>query len=325
MPIKLDNKLPALDVLRSENVFIMDENRASSQDIRPMEVLILNLMPTKEVTETQLLRLLANTPLQINVEFLYMASHKSKNTHAEHMETFYKTFDEIKDKYYDGLIVTGAPVEQMPFEEVDYWQELTRGFDWSKKHVYSTLHLCWGAQAGLYYKHGVDKFPLSEKLSGIYKQTVDMPENFLMNGFDDSFVSPHSRYTEVTLEDIKNKTDLDVVASGQEVGLSILASKDLREVYSFGHFEYDRDTLAREYRRDLEVGTNPDVPANYFPGDDPSQEPKLRWNLAASTFFSNWINYAVYQETPYRLEELEDDFSFYGYLQQVSQKTYVKT
>ncbi len=248
MPIKLDNKLPALDVLRSENVFIMDENRASSQDIRPMEVLILNLMPTKEVTETQLLRLLANTPLQINVEFLYMASHKSKNTHAEHMETFYKTFD------------------------------------------------------------------LSEKLSGIYKQTVDMPENFLMNGFDDSFVSPHSRYTEVTLEDIKNKTDLDVVASGQEVGLSILASKDLREVYSFGHFEYDRDTLAREYRRDLEVGINPDVPANYFPGDDPSQEPKLRWNLAASTFFSNWINYAVYQETPYRLEELEDDFSFYGYL-----------
>ncbi|MDU7499998.1 MAG: homoserine O-succinyltransferase, partial [Streptococcus thermophilus] len=248
MPIKLDNKLPALDVLRSENVFIMDENRASSQDIRPMEVLILNLMPTKEVTETQLLRLLANTPLQINVEFLYMASHKSKNTHAEHMETFYKTFDEIKDKYYDGLIVTGAPVEQMPFEEVDYWQELTRVFDWSKKHVYSTLHLCWGAQAGLYYKHGVDKVPLSEKLSGIYKQTVDMPENFLMNGFDDSFVSPHSRYTEVTLEDIKNKTDLDVVASGQEVGLSILASKDLREVYSFGHFEYDRDTLAREYR-----------------------------------------------------------------------------
>lgn len=239
MPIKLDNKLPALDVLRSENVFIMDENRASSQDIRPMEVLILNLMPTKEVTETQLLRLLANTPLQINVEFLYMASHKSKNTHAEHMETFYKTFDEIKHKYYDGLIVTGAPVEQMPFEEVDYWQELTQVFDWSKKHVYSTLHLCWGAQAGLYYKHGVDKVPLSEKLSGIYKQTVDMPENFLMNGFDDSFVSPHSRYTEVTLEDIKNKTDLDIVVSGPEVGLSILASKNLREVYSFGHFEYD--------------------------------------------------------------------------------------
>ena len=284
MPIKLDNKLPALDVLRSENVFIMDENRASSQDIRPMEVLILNLMPTKEVTETQLLRLLANTPLQINVEFLYMASHKSKNTHAEHMETFYKTFDEIKHKYYDGLIVTGAPVEQMPFEEVDYWQELTEIMEWTKK------------------------------LSGIYKQTVDMPENFLMNGFDDSFVSPHSRYTEVTLEDIKNKTDLDIVVSGPEVGLSILASKNLREVYSFGHFEYDRDTLAREYRRDLDAGINPDVPANYFPEDDPSQEPKLRWNLAASAFFSNWINYAVYQETPYRLEELEDDFSFYGYL-----------
>lgn len=267
MPIKLDNKLPALDVLRSENVFIMDENRASSQDIRPMEVLILNLMPTKEVTETQLLRLLANTPLQINVEFLYMASHKSKNTHAEHMETFYKTFNEIKHKYYDGLIVTGAPVEQMPFEEVDYWQELTQVFDWSKKHVYSTLHLCWGAQAGLYYKHGVDKVPLSEKLSGIYKQTVDMPENFLMNGFDDSFVSPHSRYTEVTLEDIKNKTDLDIVVSGPEVGLSILASKNLREVYSFGHFEYDvillpenteeiwMQGLIQTYRQTISQGT----------------------------------------------------------------------
>ena len=239
MPIKLDNKLPALDVLRSENVFIMDENRASSQDIRPMEVLILNLMPTKEVTETQLLRLLANTPLQINVEFLYMASHKSKNTHAEHMETFYKTFDEIKHKYYDGLIVTGAPVEQMPFEEVDYWQELTQVFDWSKSMSIQPF-ICVGElkQVSI-ISIGVDKVPLSEKLSGIYKQTVDMPENFLMNGFDDSFVSPHSRYTEVTLEDIKNKTDLDIVVSGPEVGLSILASKNLREVYSFGHFEYD--------------------------------------------------------------------------------------
>lgn len=240
------------------------------------------------------------------------------------METFYKTFDEIKHKYYDGLIVTGAPVEQMPFEEVDYWQELTQVFDWSKKHVYSTLHLCWGAQAGLYYKHGVDKVPLSDKLSGIYRQTVDMPENFLMNGFDDSFVSPHSRYTEVRFEDIKNKTDLDIVVSGPEVGLSILASKNLREVYSFGHFEYDRDTLAREYRRDLDAGINPDVPANYFPEDDPSQEPKLRWNLAASAFFSNWINYAVYQETPYRLEELEDDFHSTVICSRQSQRTYVR-
>ncbi|MGT2907182.1 homoserine O-acetyltransferase MetA [Streptococcus dentiloxodontae] len=314
MPIKLDNQLPALDILRSENVFIMDENRASTQDIRPMEVLILNLMPTKEVTETQLLRLLANTPLQINVDFLYMTSHESKNTHAAHMENFYKTFDEIKDKFYDGLIITGAPVEKLAFEDVDYWQELTKVFDWSKRHVYSTLHLCWGAQAGLYYKYGVDKVSLKHKLSGIYKQTVEAPDNLMMRGFDDSFVSPHSRYTDVPEEAVLTRTDLQILAKGEEVGLSILASKDLREVYSFGHLEYDRDTLGREYDRDVAAGVNPSLPANYYPHDDATKEPLMKWNLAASAFFSNWINYAVYQETPYRLEDLECDISFYGYL-----------
>ena len=314
MPIKIQGDLPVKEILERENIFVMDEYRAAHQDIRPISIGLLNLMPLKEDTELQILRSLSNTPLQVDVTFVRMTSHVSKNTSTSHIYKFYESFEDIKMRKFDGFIITGAPVEQMEFEEVDYWQELTQVFDWSKKHVYSTLHLCWGAQAGLYYKHGVDKVPLSEKLSGIYKQTVDMPENFLMNGFDDSFVSPHSRYTEVTLEDIKDKTDLDIVVSGPEVGLSILASKNLREVYSFGHFEYDRDTLAREYRRDLDAGINPDVPANYFPDDDPSQEPKLRWNLAASAFFSNWINYAVYQETPYRLEELEDDFSFYGYL-----------
>ena len=314
MPIRVQNDLPVKEILEHENIFVMDEYRAAHQDIRPISIGLLNLMPLKEDTELQILRSLSNTPLQVDVTFVRMTSHVSKNTSTSHIYKFYESFEDIKMRKFDGFIITGAPVEQMEFEEVDYWQELTQVFDWSKKHVYSTLHLCWGAQAGLYYKHGVDKVPLSEKLSGIYKQTVDMPENFLMNGFDDSFVSPHSRYTEVTLEDIKNKTDLDIVVSGPEVGLSILASKNLREVYRFGHFEYDRDTLAREYRRDLDAGINPDVPANYFPGDDPNQEPKLRWNLAASAFFSNWINYAVYQETPYRLEELEDDFSFYGYL-----------
>lgn len=314
MPIKLDKELPALDILRSENVFIMDNSRARHQDIRPMEVLILNLMPTKEATETQLLRLLANTPLQINVDFLYMESHKSKNTTAQHLETFYKTFSDIKNKYYDGLIITGAPVETLDFEEVDYWEELCQIFDWSKSHVYSTLHLCWGAQAALYYKYGVNKVRMAHKLSGIFSQDVKESLNPLMHGFDDAFDSPHSRHTEVLASDIANLDNIEVVAAGEEVGLSILASKDLREVYSFGHLEYDRDTLSKEYLRDFEANKHPGLPVNYFPDDDPRKPVKMRWNLAATTFFSNWLNYAVYQETPYQLEELETDFSYYGYL-----------
>ena len=314
MPITLDKKLPAVDILRSENIFVMDDIRATHQDIRPINVLILNLMPTKEATETQLLRLLANTPLQINVDFLYMTSHKSKTTAAEHMEVFYKSFEDIEENYYDGLIITGAPVEKLAFEEVDYWEELTKVFAWSKRHVFSTLHLCWGAQAGLYYRYGIEKVALCDKLSGIYEQTVMNPQNRLMRGFDDAFLAPHSRYTDVPLKEVLEKSNLQVLAQGGEVGLSILASPDLREVYSFGHLEYDRDTLAKDYQRDVKAGLNPDLPKNYYDQDDSSRDPRMRWNLAAANFFSNWINYAVYQETPYRLEELEKDISFYGYL-----------
>ncbi|KXT76337.1 Homoserine O-succinyltransferase [Streptococcus sp. DD10] len=314
MPITLDKKLPAVDILRSENIFIMDDHRAYHQDIRPMNVLILNLMPTKVATETQLLRLLANTPLQLNVEFLYMTSHESKNTAAEHMEVFYKTFDDIKNNHYDGLIITGAPVEKLAFEEVDYWQELSQVFEWSRRHVYSTLHLCWGAQAGLYYRYGIEKVGLCEKLSGIYEQRVENAKSPLMTGFDDSFLAPHSRYTDIPIENVLEKSNLQVLARGEEVGLSILASRDMREVYSFGHLEYDRDTLAKEYERDALAGLNPSLPVNYYDDDNVLKQPRMRWNLAAATFFSNWINYAVYQETPYRLEELETDISYYGYL-----------
>ncbi|MFZ7333142.1 homoserine O-succinyltransferase [Streptococcus pluranimalium] len=305
MPIKLDTQLPALEILRSENVFIMDNERAQHQNIRPLEILIVNLMPTKEATEVQLLRLLANTPLQINVDFLYMESHASKNTETQYLRTFYKTFDVIKQRYYDGMIITGAPVETIPFEEVDYWQELTRVFDWSKSHVYSTLHLCWGAQASLYHKYGINKVTLTEKLSGVYEQTVENPTNLLFRGFDDSFKAPHSRYTDIPEELVQEKTDLMILAKGKEVGLSVLASGDLREVYSFGHLEYDRDTLGNEYLRDQEAGKNPKLPVAYYKNDQPEEGIQMRWSLAAATFFSNWINYAVYQETPYHLEELQ--------------------
>ena len=305
MPIKLDTQLPALEILRSENVFIMDNERAQHQNIRPLEILIVNLMPTKEATEVQLLRLLANTPLQINVDFLYMESHASKNTENQYLRTFYKTFDVIKQRYYDGMIITGAPVETIPFEEVDYWQELTRVFDWSKSHVYSTLHLCWGAQASLYHKYGINKVSLTEKLSGVYEQTVENPTNLLFRGFDDSFKAPHSRYTDIPEELVQEKTDLMILAKGKEVGLSVLASGDLREVYSFGHLEYDRDTLGNEYLRDQEAGKNPKLPVAYYKNDQPEEGIQMRWSLAAATFFSNWINYAVYQETPYHLEELQ--------------------
>lgn len=305
MPITLDKKLPAVDLLRQENIFVMDDKRAVHQDIRPMKLLIVNLMPTKEATETQLLRLLSNTPLQVEIDFLYMTSHESKNTGFDHLETFYKTFDDVKDKFYDGMIVTGAPVETLPFEEVDYWQELTQIFDWKKSHVYSTLHLCWGAQAGLYHTYGIDKQLRSEKLSGVYAQTISDNYCPLLRGFDDHFFAPHSRHTEVAEDLVNKQSDLQILAKGEETGLSILATADLREVYSFGHLEYDRDTLDREYQRDLAAGKNPNLPENYYPKDDSSQRPAMRWSLAAATFFSNWINYAVYQETPYDLATLK--------------------
>ncbi|NQK93449.1 homoserine O-succinyltransferase [Streptococcus suis] len=306
MPIKIEKSLPAVYILRKENIFVMDSDRASHQDIRPIKILILNLMPQKIVTETQLLRLLANTPLQLEVEFLYMASHESKNTHSDHLEQFYKTFEQVKDSYFDGLIVTGAPVENLPFEAVDYWSELVSVLEWSKNHVYSTLHICWGAQAGLYARYGVQKHNMKRKLSGVYRQDVVNNTNPLMRGFDDDFQSPHSRYTEVKAADISHLNDLEILSCGEEVGLSILASKNLREVYSFGHLEYDRDTLAKEYQRDCLAGKNPHIPENYFRNDDPSTRPALSWNLPAAQFFTNWINYAVYQETPYDWKLFED-------------------
>ncbi|MGQ7355009.1 homoserine O-succinyltransferase [Streptococcus suis] len=306
MPIKIEKSLPAVDILRKENIFVMDSDRASHQDIRPIKILILNLMPQKIVTETQLLRLLANTPLQLEVEFLYMASHESKNTHSDHLKQFYKTFEQVKDSYFDGLIVTGAPVENLPFEAVDYWSELVSVLEWSKNHVFSTLHICWGAQAGLYARYGVQKHSMNRKLSGVYRQDVINNTNPLMRGFDDDFQSPHSRYTEVKAADISHLNDLEILSCGEEVGLSILASKNLREVYSFGHLEYDRDTLAKEYQRDCLAGKNPHIPENYFRNDDPSTRPALSWNLPAAQFFTNWINYAVYQETPYDWKLFED-------------------
>ena len=306
MPIKIEKSLPAVDILKKENIFVMDSDRASHQDIRPIKILILNLMPQKIVTETQLLRLLANTPLQLEVEFLYMASHESKNTHSDHLEQFYKTFEQVKDSYFDGLIVTGAPVENLPFEAVDYWSELVSVFEWSNNHVFSTLHICWGAQAGLYARYGVQKHNMNRKLSGVYRQDVINNTNPLMRGFDDDFQSPHSRYTEVKAADISHLNNLEILSCGEEVGLSILASKNLREVYSFGHLEYDRDTLAKEYQRDCLAGKNPHIPENYFRNDDPSTRPALSWNLPAAQFFNNWINYAVYQETPYDWKLFED-------------------
>ncbi|MET3557361.1 homoserine O-succinyltransferase [Streptococcus rupicaprae] len=307
MPIKIHQDLPAVDILKSENIFVMDDQRANHQDIRPLDVLIVNLMPTKIVTETQLLRLLANTPLQLNVEFLQMVSHTSKNTGADHLTTFYKTFEQIKHRYYDGLIITGAPVENMPFEAVNYWEELDQVIAWSKDHVHSTLHICWGAQAGLYSRYGVDKTRLEQKLSGIFRQETVTPNSPLMRGFDDIFLAPHSRHTTILPEAIADLENLEILAAGEEVGLSILASKDLREVYSFGHLEYDRDTLAKEYSRDLKAGLDPQIPHQYFDNDDPTTQPCLRWNLAAALFFSNWINYAVYQETPYDWQLLQSD------------------
>lgn len=308
MPITVDKKLPAVDILRAENIFVMDDKRAISQDIRPLKVLIANLMPTKEATETQLLRLLSNTPLQLEIDFLYMASHESKNTGFDHLSTFYKTFTDIKNQFYDGMIITGAPVETLPFEEVDYWEELCQIFEWQKSHVYSTLHLCWGAQAALYYRYGVEKSQMAEKLTGVFSQVVSDKRCPLLRGFDDEFFAPHSRYTEVDEVQVLKQTPLQILAKGVDVGLSILASSDLREVYSFGHLEYDRETLDKEYRRDVSSGKGSAMPKNYYQNDDASQPPIMRWNLPAATFFSNWINYGVYQETPYHLEQLQEEF-----------------
>lgn len=314
MPVKVVKNLPAIEILQEENIFVIDNDRARTQQIRPLNLLIVNLMPRKMVTETQLLRLLSNTPLQINVDLLYTTTHEVKHTQQGHLDSFYKSFDEIKTQFYDGMIVTGAPVENLPFEEVDYWQELLEIFEWSQSHVYSTLHICWGAQAGLYARYGVDKSNLPHKLCGIYKNSVEMPKHVLLRGFDDYFYCPHSRYTSSDEKAILNLSDFEVLSKSSDTGLGIVAKHNLREIYLFGHLEYERDTLAWEYARDKESGLNPSIPEHYFPRDDVQAKPPLLWASAASLFFSNWLDYAVYQRTPYlatRLaEHSEADYDF---------------
>ncbi len=304
MPIKIPDKLPARDILEAENIFVMNEMRAQTQDIRPLRIAVMNLMPSKIVTETQLIRLLSNTSLQIDLTLICTASHTPKNTPAEHMKSFYKNFFELYQERFDGLIITGAPVEEYDFEEVDYWPEICCMMDWSKTHVWSTLHICWASMAGLYYHHGIPKYPRETKLSGIFEHTVCEPKHPLVRGFDEIFYAPHSRYTEVHAEDICRDPSLQILAASEEAGPYLIGEKDMRRFYIVGHPEYDYDTLALEYRRDLDRGINPAIPAHYFPQDDPSLRPRNHWRSHAHLLVSNWLNYIVYQQTPYDLNTL---------------------
>ncbi len=304
MPIRIPDALPATEILEGENIFVMTEFRALHQDIRPLRVLILNLMPTKIATETQLMRKLSNTPLQIQVDLLRTKSHEATHVSAGHLETFYRTFEDIENEHYDGLIITGAPVELMEFEEVDYWEELCRIMDWSSTHVHSTLHICWGAQAGLYYHYGIQKYRLPKKASGVFEHRLLKPKSPLVRGFDDRFYAVHSRNTDVKIEDVKAVDDLEIVAVSDEVGLYIVKSVDSRRFFVFGHPEYDTDTLKLEYERDVKRGINPEIPTNYFPDDDPTRAPLNIWRSQAQLFYTNWLNYYVYQTTPYDLEKV---------------------
>lgn len=305
MPIKIPDKLPATQQLRKENIFVMSETKAMHQDIRPLKIVIVNLMPTKITTETQLLRLLSNSPLQVEIDFLQMESHSSKNTSTEHLKTFYKSFDEIKDWRYDGMIITGAPVENMPFEEVDYWSEIVKIMDWSTTHVTSTLHICWGALAGLYYHYGVPKHSLPEKCSGVFRHRVRRSTSKLVRGFDNVFYAPHSRNSEVRREDIEKNPELEILAESKEAGVYIVTTKGGRRIFVTGHSEYDATTLRDEYFRDLDKGLNPKIPCNYFPKNDPSKRPIVRWRSHAYLLFSNWLNYFVYQITPYDIKTIK--------------------
>ena len=299
MPIQIPNDLPATGILQNENIFEMHENRAITQDIRPLEIVLLNLMPTKIVTETQLSRLLGNTPLQVHLELMHTTSHTSKNVSPEHLLTFYKSFDELKHRKFDGMVITGAPVENMAFEDVDYWNELCQIMEWSKTNVHSTFHICWGAQAGLYYHYGIQKKPLPEKMFGVFKHKADYKRSILLRGFDDEFWVPHSRHTTVLREDIEKVPGLRVIASSEEAGVYAVMSKAGRQIFVTGHSEYDADTLNKEYVRDKNLGLPIHVPVNYFPNDDDTQEPMVRWRSHANLLFSNWLNYFVYQTTPY--------------------------
>ena len=299
MPIQIPNHLPAAGILQQENIFVMTQDRAVSQDIRPLEIVLLNLMPTKIVTETQLSRLLGNTPLQVHLELMHTTSHTSKNVSKDHLLSFYKTFDELKDKKFDGMVITGAPVEQMQFEDVDYWPELCRIMEWSKTNVHSTFHICWGAQAGLYYHYGIPKRPLDEKLFGVFAHHADYKRAILLRGFDDVFYAPHSRHTTVLREDIEKCPELRILASSEEAGVYIAMTGQGKQVFVTGHSEYDPETLGLEYHRDKSLGLPIQVPKNYYPNNDDQAEPIVRWRGHANLLFSNWLNYLVYQTTPY--------------------------
>lgn len=305
MPINIPNNLPAYKVLNNENIFVKTDADAMHQDIRPLRIAIVNLMPKKIETETQLLRLLSNTPIQVDIELIQMASHVTKNTSAEHLTKFYKTFADVKEELFDGMIITGAPVEQIPFEDVDYWSELCQIMEWSRRNVYSVLHICWGAQAGLYYHYGIPKYDLPQKMFGIFPHKAEVANHPLLRGFDETFSVPHSRHTEIRRMDVEKVRDLKILAFSNESGVNIIADKEERRFFLLGHFEYDRFTLANEYFRDKDKGLDIQVPKHYFPYDDPSQPPHFNWRAHANLLFSNWINYCVYQKTPYDLNELE--------------------
>ncbi|MGJ9460562.1 homoserine O-acetyltransferase MetA [Oceanobacillus sp. CF4.6] len=299
MPIRIPAQLPAKEILEKENIFVMEEERATMQDIRPLNILILNLMPEKEKAEAQLLRFLGNTPIQVNISFLRMTTHNSKNTSKLHLDTFYQSFSEVNKKKFDGMIITGSPVELIPFEEVDYWKELQDIMDWSQENVTSTLHICWGAQAAFYHHYGLNKYELPKKCFGIYEHEVLLPNENLVRGFDDHFLAPHSRYTDIEYERIRNHPELQVLAHSDQAGVFLAGSKDGKNIMATGHLEYDATTLAEEYQRDHERGIKTQIPENYFPDDDPEKAPLYRWKSHCSLLFSNWLNYYVYQATPY--------------------------
>jgi len=304
MPINIPDNLPAVEVLHSENIFVMTQERAVHQDIRPLRIAILNLMPTKIVTETQLLRLISNTPIQVDIVLLHPSTHVSKNTPAEHLATFYKSFEDVKDEKFDGLIITGAPVELLDFEQVDYWEELKTIMDWSVHNVYSTIHICWGAQAGLYHHYGIPKHVLPEKMFGVFEHYVTKKNTMLLKGFDDRFYAPHSRYTEVLRSDIEKVKELEILSESEEAGVYIIKTKGGRQIYITGHSEYDPLTLKAEYERDIAKGLNTKIPKHYFPDDDPTKPPIVKWRSHANLLFANWLNYYVYQQTPYDLSQI---------------------
>ena len=306
MPIKIPNGLPAAKSLADENIFVMTETRARTQDIRPLKILLVNLMPTKIDTETQLSRLLGNTALQVELTLLHMKSHESKNTSYEHLLAFYKVFDDVKEENFDGMIITGAPVEHLEFEEVEYWDELCGIMEWSKTHVHSTFHICWGAQAALYYHFGIKKYKLDKKMFGIFPHKADYKRSILLRGFDDVFMVPHSRHTPVLREDIEKVPQIKILASSEEAGVYAMSTENGRQIFITGHSEYDADTLNKEYKRDIAAGKEIDIPKNYFPNDDPTLPPLVTWRSHANLLYSNWLNYFVYQTTPYDIKRIEN-------------------